>query len=74
MDISYALALEDHARVNPLQGLDELMARIVPSEAKMQTIPKKAEVAAQNEQAVSELNAMLSGVSGAPKRIGRRAR
>lgn len=72
MDISYALMIEDHARVNPLQGLDELMQRIVPTDAKRQVVPKKEEVAARNEQAVSELNSLLSGVSGAPRRRGRR--
>lgn len=62
MDISYSLAMEDHARINPLQGLEALAERIVPTDRKMQPVPTKAEVKDQNAQAMAQLNAMMAGV------------
>ncbi len=74
MDISYSLVIEDHIRINPLQGLDALIEKIVPAGSKMQRAPKKAEVKTQNEQSMMALQSMLSNVSNAPvKRKPRRA-
>lgn len=68
MDISYALHIEDYSRTRPLQGLEELAQLVSPSEARMQQVPRKADLEAQNAEAVQNLNAMLSGVQGGPRR------
>lgn len=68
MDISYSLAIEDHARINPLQGLEALAEKIVPAGRQMQRIPRKSDVKAQNQQSLAALNAMLSGVPNSPLR------
>ena len=68
MDISYSLALEDHARINPLQGLEALSEKIVPLGRKMQQIPKQTDVKSQNTESLAALNAILSRVPDAPIR------
>ena len=62
MDISYSLAMEDHARINPLQGLEALAEKLVPTDRKMQPGPTKAEVKDQNAAAMAQLNAMMANV------------
>lgn len=58
MDISYSLAMEDHARINPLQGLEALAEKIVPADRQMQVVPRKEDVKALNEAAAAALTAM----------------
>ena len=67
MDISYSLLMEEHARINPLQGLQELAEKIVPSGTKMQEIPKQDEVAEQNQQSMALLQGMMKGVQRKPR-------
>ena len=67
MDISYSLLMEDHARVNPLQGLEQLSEKIVPAGTKMQHVPKQDEVAEQNQQSMALLQGMMKGVQRKPR-------
>jgi len=67
MDISYSLLMEDHARVNPLQGLEQLAEKIVPAERKMQHVPKQDEVAEQNKQSMALLQGMMHNIKRKPR-------
>lgn len=76
MDISYSLAIEDHGRINPLQGLEALAEKIVPAGATREKVPSKAEVKSQNEASMAALTGMLQGKVNNPlakKRKPRRA-
>ena len=67
MDISYSLLMEDHARVSPLEGFEQLSQKIVPAGRQMEQVPRKEDVAAQNQQSMAALQAMMSGVQRKPR-------
>jgi hypothetical protein len=66
MDATYALAVEDHTRINPLQGIEDAAARWLPASAKVEHVPRQADVKAQNESSMAALQAMLAPVPNAP--------
>ncbi len=74
MDATYALAVEDHTRINPLQGVEAAAERWLPAAHRTERVPKKAEVQAQNEASMTALQAMLAPVQGAPGKKPRRTR
>jgi hypothetical protein len=66
MDATYALAVEDHTRINPLQGIEDAAERWMPAAHRSERVPKPAEVKSQNEQSMAALQAMLAPVPNAP--------
>jgi hypothetical protein len=75
MDATYALAVEDHTRINPLQGVEDAAARWLPAAHRPERVPPQAEVKNQNEQSMAALQAMLAPVPNAPtKRKPRKTR
>jgi hypothetical protein len=75
MDATYALAVEDHTRINPLQGVEEAAARWLPQTHQRERVPRPTEVKSQNEASMAALQAMLAPVPNAPtKKKPRRTR
>ena len=75
MDATYALAVEDHTRINPLQGVEAAAERWLPATAKVERVPAPREVKSQNEASMAQLQAMLAPVPNAPtKRKPRRTK
>ena len=66
MDAAYALAVEDHTRINPLQGVEAAAERWLPAAHQRERVPRPAEVKNQNEQSMAALQAMLAPVPNAP--------
>ena len=74
MDATYALAVEDHTRINPLQGIEDAAERWLPQSAKVERVPRQADVKAQNKSSMDALNAMLAAVPNAPTRKPRKTK
>jgi hypothetical protein len=74
LDATYALAVEDHTRINPLQGVEAAAERWLPSEHKLVVVPKQADVKTQNESSMAALQAMLAPVQGAPGKKPRKTK
>ena len=75
MDAAYALAVEDHTRINPLQGVEAAAERWLPAAHQRERVPRPAEVKSQNEQSMAALQAMLAPIPNAPtKRKPRKTR
>ena len=66
MDATYALAVEDHTRINPLQGVEAATERWMPAAHQRERVPQPREVKSQNEQSMAALQAMLAPVPNAP--------
>ena len=66
MDAAFALAVEDHTRINPLQGVEDAASRWLPEAHQRERVPKQADVKAQNESSMAALQAMLAPVPNAP--------
>lgn len=74
LNMSLALWTEENLRIKPLQDFSALREIITPSDAKVERAVSKREVETQNKQAIAELQGMLQGMQGAPRRRGRKAR
>lgn len=74
MDATFALAVEDHTRINPLQGVEAATERWLPVNARVERVPKPTEVKAANEGAMAQLQAMMAPVQGSPLKKPRRAK
>jgi hypothetical protein len=66
LDATFALAVEDHTRINPLQSVEAAADRWMPEAHQRQVVPKQREVKSQNEASMAALQAMLAPVPNAP--------
>jgi hypothetical protein len=62
LSASYALLAEEHQRINPLKDLLSVAEDISPRAQPEGRAVVRTNVAAQNDEAVSQLQGMMSGV------------
>lgn len=74
MDVSYALLTEEHQRIDPLKDFISVREKLLPSDAKVERVPRQADVKSQNQQSMAMLQGMLSSIPNAPTRKPRRTK
>jgi predicted RNA-binding Zn ribbon-like protein len=74
LDASFALAVEDHTRINPLQGVEAATERCMPVTHKREVILQQRDVKAQNKSSMDALQAMLAAVPNAPTKKPRKTK
>lgn len=67
LNAAFALYVEERQRLNPFTPASEITDSVLPTDAPVERAPSRREVAAQNQNAIAQLKAMMSGVTGGPR-------